>query len=229
VTIWQRPPQFGEGWTRGYVVIVPWTELRSWPEVETGEIEFARDPGHGHWVHIEIVFVDAGTTTRLVFDEEVYLLGSLTLVDGSEVKVIARKVRPTPDEAGRLAVAREEAIARMRQSPKEMIAEITDPKASVRIGGVRPAGGGHTLLCRPRTHATATGSGGHLHGSTCHSRCALSRASSVLALANNLAIAAAVSGNLRGSATVGCGGQTIRTTAGSSVLSPAGMSEGRTS
>jgi hypothetical protein len=135
LTIWQRPPQFGEGWTRGYVVIVPWTELRRWPEPEKGDIVFAPDPGNGRWVHIEIVFVDAGTTTRLVFDEEMYLLGSLTLVDGSEVKVIARKVRPAPDEARRLAAAREEVIAHMRQSRKEMIAEFNDPSTRIGVHG----------------------------------------------------------------------------------------------
>jgi hypothetical protein len=113
-------------------VIVPWTELRPWSEVEKGEIEFAQDPGRGHWVHIEIVFVAAGTTSRLVLDE-MHLLGSLTLVDGGEVKVIARKVRPTPEEAGRFAVAREEGIAHTMQSP-QMIAELSNPKANVPLG-----------------------------------------------------------------------------------------------
>jgi hypothetical protein len=95
VDIWQRPPEFGGGWRRGFAVIVPWTELRVWPEVEEGAIEFAPHPGHGHWAIIEIVFGAAGTTASLVFDE-MYALGSLELVDGGEVKVIARRHRPTP-------------------------------------------------------------------------------------------------------------------------------------
>jgi hypothetical protein len=71
VDIWQSPPEFGEGWRRGFAVIVPWTELRVWPEVEEGAIEFAPHPEHGHWAIIETA------------------LGSLELVDGTEVKVIS--------------------------------------------------------------------------------------------------------------------------------------------
>jgi hypothetical protein len=65
VDIWQRPPEFGEGRRHGFAVIVPWTELRVWPEVEEGAIEFAPHPGHGHWAIIEIVFGAAGTRPRL--------------------------------------------------------------------------------------------------------------------------------------------------------------------
>jgi hypothetical protein len=98
--------------------------------VEEGAIEFAPHPGRGHWVQIEIVFVAAGTTTALVFDE-MYALGSLRLVDGSEVKVIARRHRPAPEEAAKIAVQREQAIARAVQTP-EVIATLKDPKGNPR-------------------------------------------------------------------------------------------------
>ncbi len=112
-------------------MIVPWTELRPWPYVEQGDIEFAPHPGHGHWVHVEIVFVTARTTTRLIFDE-MYALASLALVDGSEVKVIARKVRPTRAEAALVAVVREQVVVAAMQSP-QAIAELNNPMASVRV------------------------------------------------------------------------------------------------
>jgi hypothetical protein len=130
VDIWQRPPEFGEGWRRGFAVIVPWTELRVWPEVEEGAIEFAPHPGHGHWAIIEIVFGAAGTTTSLVFDEG-YALGSLELVDGTEVKVIARKHRPTPEEAALLALQREQVIQALAQSPEAM-ARLKEQKGILR-------------------------------------------------------------------------------------------------
>jgi hypothetical protein len=117
VDIWQSPPEFGRGWRRGFAVIVPWTELRVWPEVEEGAIEFAPHPGHGHWVTVEIVLGAAGTTTALVFDE-MYALGSLELVDGSEVKVIARRHRPTSEEASQLAMQRGQVIRMLVESPK---------------------------------------------------------------------------------------------------------------
>ena len=130
VDIWQRPPEFGEGRRHGFAVIVPWTELRVWPEVEEGAIEFAPHPGHGHWAIIEIVFGAAGTTTSLVFDEG-YALGSLELVDGTEVKVIARKHRPTPGEAALLAVQREQVIQALAQLP-EAIARLKEQKGILR-------------------------------------------------------------------------------------------------
>jgi hypothetical protein len=130
VDIWQRPPEFGQGWRRGFAVIVPWTELRVWPEVEEGAIEFAPHPGHGHWAIIEIVFGAAGTTTSLVFDE-MYALGSLELVDGGEAKVIARRHRPTPEEAALLAGQREQTIQTLVQSP-ESVARLKDQKGILR-------------------------------------------------------------------------------------------------
>ena len=133
-------------------MIVPWTELRVWPEVEEGAIEFAPHPGRGHWVNIEIVFVAPGTTTALVFDE-MYALGSLRLVDGGEVKVIARRHRPAPEEAAKVAVQREQAIARALQS-SEVIASLKDPKGNPRAAvGVRLPGRRHTRLDRTRAQA----------------------------------------------------------------------------
>jgi hypothetical protein len=130
VDIWQSPPEFGEGWRRGFAVIVPWTELRVWPEVEEGAIEFAPHPEHGHWAIIEIVLGAAGTTTSLVFDE-MYALGSLELVDGTEVKVIARRHRPTSEEAALLTVQREQVIQALVQSP-EAIARLKERKGILR-------------------------------------------------------------------------------------------------
>jgi hypothetical protein len=75
--IWQRPSEFGDGWRRGFAVILPWTELRLWPEVEEGAVEFVLHPGHGHWVIIEIVFGAAGTTRSPVFDQ-MYAVGALS-------------------------------------------------------------------------------------------------------------------------------------------------------
>jgi hypothetical protein len=130
VDIWQSPPEFGEGWRRGFAVIVPWTELRVWPEVEERAVDFAPHPGHGHWVIIEVVFGAAGTTTSLVFDQ-MYAVGSLGLVDGGEVKVIARRHRPTRDEAAQLAVQREQVLQTLAQSP-EAIARLKDRKGILR-------------------------------------------------------------------------------------------------
>jgi hypothetical protein len=62
-----------------------------------------------------------------------YALASLALVDGSEVKVIARRVRPTPEEVALLAVAREQVVADTMQSPQAIV-ELYNPKASVRVG-----------------------------------------------------------------------------------------------
>jgi hypothetical protein len=83
---------------------VPSTDLRPWPQAEPGDITFAPPPGTGYWVYIEVIFVAAATTTRLIFDE-MHLVGSMSLADGSEVKVVARRVRPTRDQAGKLALA----------------------------------------------------------------------------------------------------------------------------
>jgi hypothetical protein len=131
VDIWPAPPSFGEGWRRGYCIIVPSTDLRPWPQAEPGDIAFAPLPGTGHWVYIEVVFVAAGTTTRLVFDE-MHLIGSMSLVDGSEVKVVARRVRPTRDEAGKLALAREQALAQVASMPNPRL--LLRPDANLRLG-----------------------------------------------------------------------------------------------
>ncbi|MGN9913594.1 hypothetical protein ACTMTJ_39285 [Phytohabitans sp. LJ34] len=109
IDLWEQAPPFDAGWRRGYSIIVPWTDLRRWPEVERGDVVFAPHPGDGYWVYVEIVFVAAGTQTRLVLDE-MYALGNMRLVDGGEVKIIARRVRPSWEEAGRLAAAREQAL-----------------------------------------------------------------------------------------------------------------------
>jgi hypothetical protein len=129
--IWPAPPSFGEGWRQGYCIIVPSTDLRPWPQPEPGDVTFAPLPGTGHWVYIEVVFVAAGTTTRLVFDE-MHLIGSMSLVDGSEIKVAARRVRPTRDEAGKLALAREQALAQVASMPNPRL--LLRPDANLRLG-----------------------------------------------------------------------------------------------
>jgi hypothetical protein len=131
VDIWPASPSFGEGWRRGYCIIVPSTDLRPWPQPEPGDIAFAPLPGTGYWVYIEVILVAAGTTTRLVFDE-MHLIGSMSLVDGSEVKVAARRVRPTRDEAGRLALAREQALAQIASMPNPRL--LLRPDANLRLG-----------------------------------------------------------------------------------------------
>jgi hypothetical protein len=113
VDIWQATPEFGPGWRRGYCIVVPDTGLRHWSEVEPGNIQFAPSPGAGHWVKIEIVFAAPGTTTRLVV-EDTYAIGSMTLTGGSEVKIMARRVRPTQAEASQLAIARENVLQQIR-------------------------------------------------------------------------------------------------------------------
>jgi hypothetical protein len=130
VDIWPAPPSFGEGWRRGYCIIVPSTDLRPWPQPEPGDIAFAPLPGTGYWVYIEVILVAAGTTTRLVFDE-MHLIGSMSLVDGSEVKIAARRVRPTRDEAGRLALAREQALAQIASMPNPRL--LLQPDANLRL------------------------------------------------------------------------------------------------
>ena len=131
VDIWPAPASFGEGWRRGYCIIVPSTDLRPWPQVEPGDIAFAPLPGTGYWVYIEVVFVAAGTTTRLVFDE-MHLIGSMSPVDGSEVKVVARRVQPTLDEAGKLALAREQALAQVASMRNPRL--LLRPDANLRLG-----------------------------------------------------------------------------------------------
>jgi hypothetical protein len=44
VDIWPASPSFGEGWRRGYCIIVPSTDLRPWPQPEPGDIAFAPPP-----------------------------------------------------------------------------------------------------------------------------------------------------------------------------------------
>jgi hypothetical protein len=160
VDIWPAPPSFGEGWRRGYCIIVPSTDLRPWPQPEPGDIAFAPLPGTGHWVYIEVVFVAAGTTTRLVFDE-MHLIGSMSVVDGSGVKVVARRVRPTRDEAGKLALAREQALAQVASMPNPQ----TSPPAGCEppLGRIRQPERWNALLGGPRRRATSTGSGHHLY------------------------------------------------------------------
>ena len=60
-----------------------------------------------------------------------YALGSLELVDGGEVKVIARRHRPTPEAAALLAGQREQAIQTLVKSP-EAIARLKDRKGILR-------------------------------------------------------------------------------------------------
>jgi hypothetical protein len=78
-----------------------------------------------------VILVAARTTTCLVFDE-MHLIGSMSLVDGSEVKVAARRVRPTRDEAGRLALAREQALAQIASMPNPRL--LLRPDANLRLG-----------------------------------------------------------------------------------------------
>jgi hypothetical protein len=62
-----------------------------------------------------------------------FAVGSLTLVDGSEVKVIARRTKPTREQAARLALAREEALRGIVRQEAGVRA-LYEPGANLRFG-----------------------------------------------------------------------------------------------
>jgi hypothetical protein len=108
--IWQRPESLGEGWRRGYEIIVPWTELRKWPDCESGDIVFAPPPPHGYWTCIEVFFAEAGDA-RLNVTNPTFAIGRMSLVDQSQVHIFAQLVRPTPAASRQLAIDRDKGLS----------------------------------------------------------------------------------------------------------------------
>jgi hypothetical protein len=157
IDIWQKPEPFGGGWYRGYEVIVPWTELRSWAAAEHGDIEFAPPPPPGFWVCIEIILADAGTPSRLAIEEPSYAIGRMTLAGASEVQIVARIVRPSPQAAQHLAVLRERLLmqgAQMVASAPQpqnlrlaLIGQLDDGTRCTYDLAVLPPPPGHAVIC----------------------------------------------------------------------------------
>ena len=90
--LWQRPPEFGPGFTRAYMIAVPHSELRAWPDspVERGAVAFLPPPGYREVVQIEIVLTrptDPPATLRV---EQGLVIARLALRGGGAVGVIAR-------------------------------------------------------------------------------------------------------------------------------------------
>jgi hypothetical protein len=98
---WQRPNCFMPGWTRCYCITVPRTELRH-IDIDGANVRWAEDPGHGYWVNLEVVLRDPGVTSALTWDEGI-LLGNLMLKNNGSVTVFARRYKPTPVDASKLA------------------------------------------------------------------------------------------------------------------------------
>jgi hypothetical protein len=119
---WTRPPEFGPGWTRMYVVMVPGTELRRYKHREPGDVVFVPPPRPYHAVYFEVVSVAPGATTRLVVNNMI-LVASMALADGSEVKVFAHEVRLQSDFWRKLADYREEVVEAIRQNPRALAVE----------------------------------------------------------------------------------------------------------
>ena len=108
--IWQRPESLGGGWWRGYEIIVPWTELRRWPDREPGDIVFAPPPPYGCWTCIEVFFAEAGDV-RLDVTDPTFAIGRMSLVDQSHVYIFAQLVRPDPAASRQLAIDRDNGLS----------------------------------------------------------------------------------------------------------------------
>lgn len=103
---WVRPKPITDGWTRGYCVTIPRTELRYYGSDGVGDVRWADDPGPGHWVSIEIMLAEANINSTLILDDAI-LLGSLALSSGGGVTLVARRYKPEPDAAQKLGAYRE--------------------------------------------------------------------------------------------------------------------------
>ena len=126
--IWQRPESLGGGWRRGYEIIVPWTELRRWPDCESGDIVFAPPPPHGYWTCIEVFFAEAGDV-HLDLTDPTFAIGRMSLVDQSHVYIFAQLVRPDPAASRQLAIDRDNGLSQAA----EFISSSSHPE-SLRLG-----------------------------------------------------------------------------------------------
>jgi hypothetical protein len=114
---WTRPQDFGPGWTRGFVIVVPWTDLRRMPpekKPKKGKVVYVPGAEPGCAIHVEVVFAAAGPPSRLIVDDAI-LAGNIRLPGGDEVALIARHVRIEPQAWRQLAENRQRIIATYRQ------------------------------------------------------------------------------------------------------------------
>ena len=114
---WTRPDDFSPGWTRGFVIVVPWTDLRRMPpekKPKKGKVVCVPGARPGCAIHVEVVFAAAGPPSRLIVDNAI-LAGNIRLPGGDEVAVIARHVRIEPQGWRQLAENRQRIIATYRQ------------------------------------------------------------------------------------------------------------------
>jgi hypothetical protein len=92
VDLWQKPVEFGPGFTRGYMIAVPYSELRSWPDspAEKGAVTFLPPPGDHEVVQIEIVLIRPTTPPVTLSVDQGLAVARLALHGGGTVGVIAR-------------------------------------------------------------------------------------------------------------------------------------------
>lgn len=90
--LWQKPPEFGPGFTRAYMIAVPYSELRPWPESprEKGAVAFLPPPGIGEVVQIEIVLIRPTNPPVTLSVEHGLAVARLAFHGGDAVGVIAR-------------------------------------------------------------------------------------------------------------------------------------------
>lgn len=116
---WTRPSEFVPGWTRMYVIMVPFTELRRYTNEERGEVVFVPPPPPGYVIHFDVLSVAAGSTTVLRVENPI-LIASMMLPDRGKIKVSARPVRPPSEWWRWLDNEREKAILDLRRDPEAL-------------------------------------------------------------------------------------------------------------
>lgn len=95
--IWQRPDEKARGWTHAYSIILPDSELRAWPASanERGDVVHLPPVGEGHAAAVEIMLAKP-TDVEIV--DDIFDVACLSLVDGTNVRVLARRVRLTDEQ-----------------------------------------------------------------------------------------------------------------------------------
>jgi hypothetical protein len=92
VDLWQKPPEFGPGFTRAYMIAVPSSELRAWPDprAEKGKVTFLPPPADLEVVQIEIVLIRPSNPSVPLRVDQGLAVARLALRGGGAVGVIAR-------------------------------------------------------------------------------------------------------------------------------------------
>jgi hypothetical protein len=118
--IWRRPEEFGPGFTRAYAILIPGSELRTWPKPEqkAGSVHFLPPPNDGELVQIEVLLIRPTEPPATLMVDQCLQIAHFALHDGTAVGVLARILPWTDESALNLQTAKKGAISAASAAPE---------------------------------------------------------------------------------------------------------------